>query len=468
MTTTSPVGTGSPAPSPRPGGDAVDTGRGSPLRRVITASALGTTVEYYDFTLYATTAALVFNKIFFPESTPLVGTLAAFATFFVGYAARPLGGLVFGHFGDRLGRKRVLVVTMLMMGLGTFAIGLIPSYEKIGVAAPLLLVLIRVVQGLGMGGEYGGGVLMTLEYSPRDRQGFFTSFVHIGTPAGVLLPVGLVTLLTTVLPDGVYDAWAWRLPFLASILLVLVGVYIRLHVTESPEFVRMREQREVQTLPLAEVARSYSARVVLSILAKIAESGLFNIYYVVAISYVTTELDVPRDRVLMGVLVACAIECFTLPLFGALSDRVGRRAVYIAGALFQVVLAVPFFLLVSTGNFWLMALAMSLGLGIGHGAMYGAQAALFANLYPTRVRYTGLSATQQFGATLGGGLSPLIGASLLTAGDGGWHWVAVYAVGIALLSSVAAARLVWGESRYGGSTDEDGAAVADLAQGGRR
>lgn len=428
---------------------------GTPVKRVVWASALGTTVEYYDFTLYATTAALVFNKIFFPSESPIIGTLAAFATFFVGYLARPLGGLIFGHFGDRLGRKNILIITMVMMGAGTFAVGLLPGYGTIGIAAPILLVLIRLIQGLGMGGEYGGGVLMALEYSPPRRQGLFTSLVHIGTPAGVLLPVGLVTLLDTVLPEGAYESWAWRLPFLASILLIFVGVYIRLRVSESPEFVKAREQREVRRLPVGEVFARYSGRVVLSILAKVAESGLFNVYYVVAIAYVTTELDLPRGPVLMAVLLACLAECLTLPLFGALSDRIGRRNVYIGGALFQVLLAVPFFLLVQTGDFGLTVLAMTLGLAVGHGAMYGAQAALFANLYPVAVRYTGLSITQQVGATLGGGLAPLAGSALLAVGGGHWTWLVAYAIGIALLSSLAASRLRTGEARYaapGGDT----------------
>ncbi|MFC4123061.1 MFS transporter [Nonomuraea zeae] len=419
----------------------------TPLRRVVWASALGTTVEYYDFTLYATTAALVFNDVFFPAETPLVGTLAAFATFFVGYLARPLGGLIFGHFGDKLGRKNVLIITMLMMGAGTFAIGLIPSYDSIGVVAPLLLVLIRLVQGLGMGGEYGGGVLMALEYSPRERQGLSTSLVHIGTPAGVLLPVGLVTLLDVALPDGAYESWAWRLPFLLSIVLIAVGFYIRLHLSESPEFVKMRAEREVRTVPVKELFGRHVGNVALSILAKIAESGLFNVYYVVAIAFVTTELGLPRGPVLLAVLIACLAECFTLPLFGALSDRVGRRPVYIAGAVFQAVLAVPFFLLVQTGDFALTTIAMVLGLAVGHGSMYGAQAALFANLYPVQVRYTGLSVTQQVGATLGGGLAPLAGTALLAAGGGHWTWLVAYMIGIALVSSVAAGRLGSGEVR---------------------
>lgn len=424
--------------------DAPDA-RPAPMRRIIWASVLGTTVEYYDFTLYATTAALVFGKVFFPTGNALIGTLYSFATFFVGYLARPLGGVLFGHFGDKLGRKTMLVITMLMMGLGTFAIGLIPSYGSIGIAAPLLLVLIRLVQGIGMGGEYGGGVLMALENAPAKRQGFFTSLVHIGTPAGVLIPVGLVTVLNTTLPANAYQDWAWRLPFLLSIVLIGVGFFIRLKLTETPEFVVARDQRDTTKVPIRQVLSEFPGSVVLSILAKIAESGLFNIYYVVAITYVTTSLGHPKGPILMAVLVACLIECLTLPLFGALSDRIGRRRVYIGGALFQVVLAVPFFLVISTGNFAATALALTLGLAVGHGSMYGAQAALFSNLYPVEVRYTGLSVTQQVGATLGGGLSPLIGTALLALGSD-WKPLLIYVIGIAGVSSVAAFGLRRGES----------------------
>jgi MHS family shikimate/dehydroshikimate transporter-like MFS transporter len=422
--------------------------RGTPLRRVVMASALGTTVEYYDFTLYATTAALVFNKVFFPVGSPLLGTLAAFGTFFVGYLARPLGGVLFGHFGDRMGRKNVLIITMLMMGIGTFTIGLLPSYQSIGIAAPILLIVIRLIQGLGMGGEYGGGVLMALEYSPRERQGFFTSLVHIGTPAGVLIPVALVTGLNALLPAGAYESGAWRIPFLLSILLIGVGTFIRMRVSESPEFEKLRADRDVHSIPIKEVVSQHGSKVVLSIIAKIAESGLFNVYYVVAIAYATTQLNIPKEPVLFAVLVGCLAECFTLPFFGALSDRIGRRKVYVAGALFQAVLAIPFFLMIGTGNFFVMALAMVLGLAVGHGSMYGAQAALFANLYPVNVRYTGLSMTQQIGATLGGGLAPLAGTALLAAAGGQWSLLVVYAIGIALLSSLAASRLKSGEAKY--------------------
>ncbi|MFE2025727.1 MFS transporter [Streptomyces hygroscopicus] len=435
-------------------------------RRVAVASALGTTVEYYDFTLYATTAALVFDHVFFPSVNNAVGTLAAFSTFFVGYLARPLGGVVFGHFGDRLGRKTVLVTTLLLMGLGTFCIGLLPSYGTIGIAAPVLLVLIRLIQGLGMGGEYGGGVLMALEYAPRERQGLYTSLVHIGTPAGVLLPVGLVSVLSATMSESAFDAWGWRVPFLASIVLVGLGMYLRVTVSESPEFRRLRAEREVTKIPLRGLADGHLASVGCSVIAKIAESGLFNVYYVVALAYATDELGVDKQPVLIAILIACALECLTLPLFGMVSDRVGRRLVYVAGAVFQALLIVPFFLLVQTRDPVLITLAMTLGLAVGHGAMYGAQGALFANLYPVALRYTGLSVSQQVGATLGGGLSPLAGTALITAFDGRPTGVCLYAIGVVLLSGACALALRRGDHRPlrrrpGGAPATDAGAAAE-------
>jgi MHS family shikimate/dehydroshikimate transporter-like MFS transporter len=408
--------------------------------RVALASAIGTTVEYYDFTLYATATALVFNKIFFPSGDPLVGSLAAFATFFVGYCARPLGGILFGHFGDRLGRRNMLILTVLIMGLGTFLIGLMPTYAQVGLWAPILLLVLRVLQGIGLGGEYGGGMVMAIEHAPERLRGFCSALVHIGVPAGFLIPIALMGGLSAWMPEDQFLSWGWRLPFLASVLLVLLGLFIRFRISESPAFKQAIAEQAPAAIPVVEAIRNHWRHILLGIGAKIAESGLFNIYAVFSITYAITVHHLPRTMVLNGILVACLVECLTLPFFGRLSDRFGRKPVYIFGALFQAALAFPFFMLMDTADAALIWLAVALGLGLGHGSIYGAQGAFFSELFPARVRYSGLSLVQQIGPLLGGGLSPLIATALLAAYGTPWA-VAGYMAGIAILSAVCAAAL---------------------------
>lgn len=408
--------------------------RRNDVMKVALASAIGNTIEYYDFTLYATATALVFNKIFFPTFDPLVGSLAAFATFFMGYCARPLGGLLFGHFGDRVGRKAVLLVTILIMGLGTVLIGLMPSYATIGVWAPIGLVVLRMLQGIGIGGEYGGGMVMTVEHAPAERRGFYSSLVHVGVPAGFLIPIVLLGVLTTTMSEPAFLSWGWRLPFLFSIVLVGIGLFIRVHISETPAFRRVLAEGRPAALPAVEAVRDHRGNILFGIGAKIAESGLFNIYAVFVITYCVTELGLPQKTILNGVLIGCALECLTLPFFGTLSDRIGRRAVYVGGMIFQALLAYPFFLMVASGQTGLIWLAISLGLAIGHGSVYGAQGAYFSELFPARIRYSGLSLVQQIGPILGGGLSPLIATALL-ARYGGYGSVVVFMAAIAVISA---------------------------------
>ena len=409
-----------------------DRGSGD-IRKVALASAIGNMIEYYDFTLYATATALVFNKVFFPSSDPLVASLLAFATFFVGYCARPLGGVLFGHFGDRVGRKTALLLTILIMGLGTFLIGFMPTYARIGVLSPISLVVLRLLQGIGIGGEYGGGMTMTVEHAPANRRGFFGSLVHIGVPGGFLIPIALLGVLSAYMSEDDFLSWGWRIPFLFSIVLVGIGLFIRFKISETPAFKRVLSEEGAASVPVIEAVRNHASNILFGIGAKIAESGLFNIYAVFAITYCKTKLGLPNQTILNGVLVGCALECLTLPLFGALSDRIGRRTVYVGGMLFQVLLALVFFQMLNTGHTGIIWLAIALGLALGHGSVYGAQGAYFSELFPARIRYSGLSLVQQLGPILGGGLSPLIATALLA--EYGWASIAGYMVAMALVSA---------------------------------
>jgi MFS transporter, MHS family, shikimate and dehydroshikimate transport protein len=404
------------------------------MRKVALASSIGNTIEYYDFGLYAVATAVVFNKIFFPSGNALIGSLAAFVTFFVGYCARPVGGILFGHFGDRVGRKIALLITMTIMGVGTFIIGLVPSYQQIGILAPIALVLLRVAQGLGVGGEYGGGMVMAIEHAPPEKRGFYSSLVHVGVPAGLVLPILLFGALTASMSEADFLAWGWRIPFLLSIVLVGLGLFIRKQISETPAFQKLKAEGNTAKVPVVEAIRDHRGSVGFGILAKIAESGLFNIYAVFAITYCVTKLGLPRTVPLNGVLIGSVLECLALPLFGALSDRIGKRTVYLGGLVFQALLAVPFFSMLDSGQPWLVYLAISLGLAIGHGSVYGAQGAFFSALFPARIRYSGLSLVQQIGAILGGGLSPLIATTLLTS-YGTTGAVMGYMIGVAILSA---------------------------------
>jgi MFS transporter, MHS family, shikimate and dehydroshikimate transport protein len=408
------------------------------LRRVAAATAIGTAVEWYDFFIYGTAAALVFNKLFFPSFEPLVGTLAALSTYAVGFIARPLGGVVFGHIGDKVGRKGALVATLLIVGIGTFVIGLMPTYERIGMWAPIGLVFIRLLQGFGVGGEQGNAILIMCEHAPPNQRGFYGSWVQIGAPAGFLLPSALFAILTATQSEETFLAWGWRIPFLLSIVLVGIGLYIRVKLTESPLFVKVRKQHAEDSRPVVDVVREYSRQILLGSGAKIAESALFTIYAVVVVAYAVNR-GIPKNVIANAILIAVAIELFTLPLFGALSDRIGRRPVYLGGAVLQFVIAFPFFMLVNTAQKELVWLAMVLVLSVGHAAMYGPQAAFFSELFPTRLRASGVSLVQQFGSLVGGGLASILTAWFLQL-SGGEPWlIAGY---IAVLAAITAASVV--------------------------
>ncbi|KGN37773.1 MFS transporter [Knoellia subterranea] len=388
----------------------------SSVRRVIIASLVGTSLEWYDFFIYGTAAALVFNKLFFPEFDPLVGTLLSFATFAVGFISRPLGGIVFGHYGDKLGRKNVLVVTLLLMGLATFAIGLLPTYASIGFWAPALLVVLRFLQGLGLGGEWGGAVLMTLESGESHRRGLNASWPQVGVPFGLLLANGVLSLMGGVTSDSAFLSWGWRVPFLLSGLLVIVGLVIRMTIAESPLFAETEESGHKAKAPIVEVFRNYPKQVALAIGARVGVDVAFYTFVLFITTYVTTYLDLPKSYALNAVLIAAAVQVFAIPFFGHLSDVRGRRPVYIAGAVAAAVWVLIFFRLLDTGNVVLIVLAAIVAL-IVHAAMYGPQAAFISEMFPTRVRYTGASMGYQLAGIVGGALAPIISTWLLDRYD---------------------------------------------------
>ncbi len=364
----------------------------SSLPRIISASLIGTTVEWYDFFLYSSAAALVFNKLFFPNADPLTGTLLAFTTYAIGFVARPVGGLVFGHFGDKIGRKKLLVVSLLMMGGATFAMGLLPTYATVGVAAPILLTLLRLVQGFALGGEWGGAVLIVSEHGSAERRGFWASWPQCGAPGGNLLATAVLAILAAVQTDDAFLAWGWRIPFLLSAVLVVIGLWIRLAVSESPVFLEAQRKAEgtTENAPIVEVFRSGGRQVLIAMGARMGENVSYYVITAFILVYVTESLGLAKSVGLNAVLIGSAVHFVTIPLWGMLSDRVGRRRVYLFGAVGMAVWGFVFFALLDTRSFPVIAFATTIGLVL-HGAMYGPQAAFFAELFGTRVRYSGAS-----------------------------------------------------------------------------
>jgi MHS family shikimate/dehydroshikimate transporter-like MFS transporter len=389
------------------------------VRRVAFASMIGTSIEWYDFFIFGTASALVFGRLFFPTFSELAGTLAAFASFAVGFVARPVGGLVFGHIGDRIGRKTTLVVTLAMMGIATFLMGLMPTYASIGVWAPILMVVLRFAQGLAVGGEWGGAVLMATEHSDRKRRGFFGSFAQVGSAIGGLMATGMF-LVMQQLPEEDFLAWGWRVPFLVSIVLVFVGVFIRLKIMESPVFARIKETRRVAKVPVVELLRSDTRNVLLAAGLYLAHGVLFYAMTVYTLNYTTREYGLTQNTYLIGVTAAGAIQCFTIPLFGALSDKLGRRPVMMFGALFIVAFAIPLNFMITSQAPVLTWLAVVIGICIGHNAVYSPTAALYSEMFPAHVRYSGASLGYQLGGAIAG-FVPLTAASLVGAA-GGAYW----------------------------------------------
>ena len=412
--------------------------------KVVIASLIGTTVEWYDFFLYGSAAALVFNKLFFPNSDPLTGTLLAFTTYAIGFLARPLGGLVFGHYGDRLGRKKLLVLSLLLMGGATFAMGLLPTYAAIGVAAPLLLTLLRLVQGFALGGEWGGAVLIVSEHGSPERRGFWASWPQAGVPMGNLLATAVLAVLAAVQSDEACLSWGWRVPFLLSGVLVVIGLWIRLSVTESPVFLEAQRKAaarggSAEKPPIVAVVKHHWREVLIAMGARMAENVSYYVITAFILVYLTTELGLSRSVGLNAVLIGSFVHLVTIPLWGALSDRIGRKPVYLFGAVGIGVWAFVLFGLLDTGNFLLAVLAITVGL-LFHGAMYGPQAAFFSELFGTKARYTGVSVGAQLASLVAGAPAPLIALALLGSfEDPNVFLVGLYIVACAVITLVAVA-----------------------------
>jgi MHS family shikimate/dehydroshikimate transporter-like MFS transporter len=405
------------------------------LRQVVVASVLGTAVEWYDFLIYGVAAALVFNKLFFPTFDPLVGTLAAFGSYAVGFVARPLGGAIFGHYGDRLGRKTMLTLTMVVMGSGTFLIGLLPTHSQVGTLAPILLIVLRLLQGIGIGGEWGGAVLMVIESGDAKRRGFLGSLVQVGFPLGMVLAT-IAFAAISKLPEADFLTWGWRIPFLLSVLLVGVGLFVRLKLVETPKFQQVRDRNDIARMPIVEVLRNDWKNFLIAVGLKITEVAWVYILTVFIVFYASSRLALPREVMLDAVLYAALLEMLTIPLFGLLSDRVGRKPLYIAGAIFSALFAFPLFSLLQTRDTTIVTLTIALAMSLSHGMMFGPQAAFLPELFGTKVRYSGASLGCQISAAISGGFAPLIATGLL-AWENGTHSISLYMVGLSAITLLA-------------------------------
>ncbi len=421
----------------------------SQMGPVIFSSTIGTAIEWYDFFLYGTMAALVFNKVFFPETDPAVGTLLSLFTFLVGFLARPFGGALFGHLGDRIGRKSTLIATLLLMGISTLLIGFLPGYSTLGLFAALILVLLRLGQGLGVGGEWGGSVLLAMEYGHKGRRGFWASWPQIGAPLGLVLSTLTVNIVQAATGSN-FVSWGWRIPFFISALLIIIGLYIRLNILETPLFAQVKEQKREAKAPIIEAFRHSTPEILLSAGARFVENAPFYIFATFVVVYGVDKLLLGRTLILNAVTVAAVVELFTIPLFGHLSDSVGRRKWYLIGCVLMAAFAFPYFWLMNSGSGALFILAVVLSLAVFHSWVYGPQAALIAERFGTRSRYSGASLGYQLAAPFAGGLAPIIALMLLNGkttlgalglskvvvnlGAGSWQAVAIYLIVLSAIS----------------------------------
>ena len=409
-------------------------------KKVALASFIGTTIEWYDYLIFGAMTVLILNPLFFPSENAFLSQLAGFGAIAVAFIARPLGGIFFGHFGDRIGRKRLLVLSLVMMGVGTFLVGLLPTFGQIGITAPILLVTLRFFQGLAVGGEWGGAVLMALEHAPARRRAFYASFPQAGVPAGVVLSTGALMVVTQVFSPEDLISWGWRIPFLASSLLVVIGLYIRLKVTESPEFISTKVENNISRVPILDIVRKHKRPLLSGMLANLAPTGLFYLTSTFFLSYGTATLGMERQLVLTALICAAALEVVTLPLFALLGDRWSSRSFLIGSSLFVAAGILPIFLLINTGTVAGLFAAYLLALPVLHAASYGVLGSFIAQLFPAEVRYTGASMAYQFGGVVAAAPVPIVAALLLQA-TGTFYSIALYMIAASLIGVAAVAWL---------------------------
>jgi metabolite-proton symporter len=416
-----------------------DAEHSAQLRKAVVAATVGTTIEWYDFFIYGTAAGLIFPKLFFPHEDPVTGTLAAFGTYFIGFVGRPIGAAIFGHYGDRIGRKATLIATLMLMGIATFLVAFVPGYETIGVWGAVILTILRMLQGIGVGGEWGGSVLIAMEWArTHGSRGLVASWPQFGVPCGLFLS-NLVILIVSATSGGSFGDWGWRIPFFLSIILVGIGLWIRLGILETPVFRQLLQGELIERAPIVEVIRRQPKEIILSALLRMAEQAPFYIFTAFVFAYGTTTLKMSRDLILAAVLVASCVSFVTIPLSGHISDRIGRRRMYLIGAAATGLFGFLYFGMIATALPWVVFIAIVLSL-IPHDMMYGPQAALIAEAFTPRLRYSGASLGYQLASIIAGGPAPLIATALFAAYHTGYA-VAIYIAACAVVSLVSTALM---------------------------